>query len=158
VFELKLDKKLQRISEGSNDEGENGINKRNPNGASSEKANAPREAQPENGQVNGEGPGEEGLETEDTRRNVVDSDEQEPPDPTYGLAPQECKVSDIVCILHGCSVPVILSRDRGRIRSLYKVVGEAYVHGMMDGEAMEVAPKKKVDGCEEDDLTTFELI
>ncbi|KAI0448769.1 heterokaryon incompatibility protein-domain-containing protein [Xylaria acuta] len=96
--------------------------------------------------------GEERLEIEDARRNFEDRDEQEPPDPIYGLAPQGCKVSDIVCILFGCSVPVILSRDRGQIRSLYKVVGEAYVHGMMDGEAMEMADESEVDS------TTFELI
>ncbi|KAI1150673.1 heterokaryon incompatibility protein-domain-containing protein [Nemania diffusa] len=61
---------------------------------------------------------------------------RESPDPIFGLAPQGCNVSDIVCILHGCSVPVILSKHDEKT---YKVVGEAYVHGMMDGVAMEMA-------------------
>ncbi|KAI1161997.1 heterokaryon incompatibility protein-domain-containing protein [Nemania serpens] len=98
---------------------------------------------------------EEGLETEDARRKVVDSGKEDSPDPIYGLAPRGCEVSDIVCILLGCSVPVILSR--GRSRPLYKIVGEAYVHGMMDGEAMEMA-LKEVDGNFEIDSTIFELI
>ncbi|KAI1747571.1 heterokaryon incompatibility protein-domain-containing protein [Xylaria castorea] len=105
---------------------------------------------------NRRGSGGERLKTEDVRRNVVDSDEQEPPDPIFGLAPQGCKVSNIVCILLGCSVPVILSRDRGQIRPLYKIVGEAYVHGMMDGEAIDKA--KEVNGNIEVVSATFELI
>ncbi|KAI0907784.1 heterokaryon incompatibility protein-domain-containing protein [Ustulina deusta] len=161
VFELKLDKRLHGSSapERSHDEkGKNGISKRILDGASSKnkiEAKVLGEAQPEEGQVNGESAGEEESETEDARRDVVDSDEQEPPDPIYGLAPQGCKVSDIVCILLGCSVPVILSRDRG---SLYKIVGEAYVHGMMDGEAMEMVPLNEVDGHIEVDSTTFALV
>ncbi|KAI8629873.1 heterokaryon incompatibility protein-domain-containing protein [Xylariaceae sp. FL1651] len=91
---------------------------------------------------------EGGLKTDGTRRDVVDRDEEVPPDPIFGLAPQGSKVSDIVCILLGCSVPVVLSRDRGENRCLYKVVGEAYVHGMMDGEAMEMVTEEM----------TFELI
>ncbi|KAI3317242.1 heterokaryon incompatibility protein-domain-containing protein [Xylariaceae sp. AK1471] len=101
---------------------------------------------------------EEGLETEDARRSLVDRDEQEPPDSIYGLAPQGSKVSDIVCILFGCSVPVVLSRNSGENRSLYKVVGEAYVHGMMDGEAMEVMPFKMVNEEVKIDSTIFQLI
>ncbi len=161
VFELKLDKRLHGSSapERSHDEkGKNGISKRILDGASSKnkiEVKVLGEAQPEEGQVNGESAGEEESETEDARRDVVDSDEQEPPDPIYGLAPQGCKVSDIVCILLGCSVPVILSRDRG---SLYKIVGEAYVHGMMDGEAMEMVPLNEVDGHIEVDSTTFALV
>ncbi|KAI3340008.1 heterokaryon incompatibility protein-domain-containing protein [Ustulina deusta] len=161
VFELKLDKRLHGSSapERSHDEkGKNGISKRILDGASSKnkiEAKVLGEAQPEEGQVNGESAGEEESETEDARRDVVDSDEQEPPDPIYGLAPQGCKVSDLVCILLGCSVPVILSRDRG---SLYKIVGEAYVHGMMDGEAMEMVPLNEVDGHIEVDSTTFALV
>ncbi|KAI0465693.1 hypothetical protein F4859DRAFT_507861 [Xylaria cf. heliscus] len=95
--------------------------------------------------------GKNNLGTEDTRRNIAESDEQ---DPIYGLAPQGSKISDIVCILLGCSVPVVLSKDHGH---LYKIVGEAYVYGMMDGEAMDIMPQKVVKGNLEDDLRIFEL-
>ena len=49
------------------------------------------------------------------------------------LAPGSCEVGDLVAILHGCSVPVLL-RPSSKSRC-YTVVGECYVHGMMDGEA-----------------------
>jgi len=56
----------------------------------------------------------------------------------YGLGPEGCEVGDIVCILYGCSVPAVLKRaQRPRVDGLYEVVGEAYVHGIMDGELME---------------------
>ncbi|KAI1193779.1 heterokaryon incompatibility protein-domain-containing protein [Nemania serpens] len=93
-----------------------------------------------------ESSGEEGSKTKDARRKLMDGSEQDSPDPIYGLAPQGCQVSDIVCILLGCSVPVILSRSHSQ--SLYKIVGEAYVHGMMDGEAMDMDFQE----------TTFKLI
>ena len=49
------------------------------------------------------------------------------------LGPRSCEVDDLVCILHGCSVPVLL-RKRGDEMG-YTFVGECYVHGMMDGDA-----------------------
>jgi hypothetical protein len=56
------------------------------------------------------------------------------PKTLFGLAPKEAEDGDLVCILFGCTVPVILRpiEDLG----LYKLIGEAYVHGVMDGEAM----------------------
>ena len=47
--------------------------------------------------------------------------------------PAQC--GDIVCILLGCSVPVVL-RKRADGKS-YKVVSEAYIHVFSEGEAME---------------------
>ena len=49
------------------------------------------------------------------------------------LGPRSCEVGDLVCILHGCSVPVLLRRQD--VGGNYTFVGECYVHGMMDGEA-----------------------
>ena len=41
-----------------------------------------------------------------------------------------------ICILRGCSVPVILREcDEGEVPS-YKIIGEAFVHRMMDGQAL----------------------
>lgn len=58
--------------------------------------------------------------------------------PFLGLAANEAKVGDIVCILLGCTVPVVLTKvETGRVSDLYQLVGEAYVHGIMDGEAVE---------------------
>jgi hypothetical protein len=48
-----------------------------------------------------------------------------------GLAPNEAQVGDEIFVLAGSSVPFILRPEGGH----HLVVGEAYVHGLMDGEA-----------------------
>ncbi|KAF6811522.1 ankyrin and het domain protein [Colletotrichum sojae] len=53
---------------------------------------------------------------------------------TYGLCPPEAQVGDAICVLFGCSVPVIL---RETSDGYVELLGEAYVHGYMDGEAVE---------------------
>jgi hypothetical protein len=63
-----------------------------------------------------------------------------------GLCPMEAKAGDIVAVLLGGNVPFVL-RKRGE--GGYEVVGEAYVHGIMDGEVLE-------DNFKED-LETFHL-
>lgn len=53
----------------------------------------------------------------------------------------------VICIIYGLSVPVALRRvtdDNPRTqpklnsRTQYQLLGECYVHGMMDGEAMDL--------------------
>jgi len=58
-----------------------------------------------------------------------------------GLAPTATEAGDELVILYGCSVPVVLrpSKERG-----WLLVGECYVHGMMDGEAMEKVVAEEV--------------
>ncbi|KAF6820841.1 hypothetical protein CMUS01_11504 [Colletotrichum musicola] len=54
--------------------------------------------------------------------------------PDYGLCPPETQVGDDVCVLFGCSVPVVLREmSDGHV----ELVGEAYLHGYMDGEGVE---------------------
>ena len=53
-------------------------------------------------------------------------------DGSAGLAPTGAKKGDIVCVLYGCSVPVVLRRNGGR----YRLVGESYISGIMCGEAL----------------------
>ena len=39
----------------------------------------------------------------------------------------------------GCSVPVVLRETKGRSikgNAIFKIIGEAYIHGMMDGAAV----------------------
>lgn len=52
-----------------------------------------------------------------------------------GLGPNKARENDLICILFGCSVPVVLREIRGT--NEYKFIGECYVDGMMDGEAIE---------------------
>ena len=52
-----------------------------------------------------------------------------------GIGPSGCEVGHMLCVLQGCSVPVVLGQSRRK--GLFTVVGEAYVHGIMDGEVMD---------------------
>ena len=49
-----------------------------------------------------------------------------------GLGPAQLAVGDKVCIIYGCSVPVILRP----VKTYFKFIGECFVHGMMEGEAI----------------------
>ena len=67
-----------------------------------------------------------------------------------GLAPMTSEVGDSVCILFGCSVPVILrSCLNTNGENHFQLVGECYVHGMMDGQVEEVV---KVIGCNKEEF------
>lgn len=53
--------------------------------------------------------------------------------------PNQSEVGDLIHILIGCSVPVVLRHKDGHS---YEFVGECYVHGVMDGEAIERKDKR----------------
>ncbi|KAH8660880.1 hypothetical protein BGZ60DRAFT_414202 [Tricladium varicosporioides] len=58
-----------------------------------------------------------------------------------GLVPPESRVSDVVCILFRMQTPVILRKieDGGSWldgEAQYELIGECYMHGMMDGEML----------------------
>jgi hypothetical protein len=50
-----------------------------------------------------------------------------------GLAPSSTERGDKVCVLLGCKVPLILRP----IDDYFQVIGDAYIHGIMHGEAVE---------------------
>jgi hypothetical protein len=50
-----------------------------------------------------------------------------------GAIPQQAQPGDLICTLFGCSVPVVL---RKRIGEEYLFIGECYLHGFMDSEAI----------------------
>ena len=54
-----------------------------------------------------------------------------------GLAPMAAQEDDVICILYGCSVPVVLREQKAGGSTFWQFVGECYVHGMMDGDAMD---------------------
>lgn len=51
-----------------------------------------------------------------------------------GVVPKHAANGDVLVVLLGCSMPIVL---RPIDEPKYAVVGESYVHGAMDGEAME---------------------
>ena len=66
-------------------------------------------------------------------------------DESLGLVPDRTQYGDKICILYGCDVPVVLRR---RLNESWMFIGEAFVHGVMDGQAMDRIY----------DETTFQLI
>ncbi|CAG1996140.1 unnamed protein product [Fusarium graminearum] len=79
------------------------------------------------------------LEVSDTESFVASQDLME----FLGLCPPETEEGDFICILFGCSVPVVLREvpDKGHM----VLIGEAYVHGKMDGEAVEDDPDRPTE-------------
>jgi hypothetical protein len=59
------------------------------------------------------------------------------PDNVYGKKDEQAREGDLLAILFGCSTPILI-RPCGRY---YQVLGEAYVQGMMAGEALELLEK-----------------
>lgn len=62
----------------------------------------------------------------------------------YCLVTDDALEGDFVAILKGAKVPVVLRRRIGDVedskdRCEYHLIGPAYVHGLMDGEAMALA-------------------
>ena len=57
-----------------------------------------------------------------------------------GLAPGATKKRDVVAILNGLSVPVVLRQvqDAAEGDNVYTLVGECFIYGMMDGEALDL--------------------
>ena len=55
-----------------------------------------------------------------------------------GMALEDVEESDAIAVLLGCSMPMVLRKVEGALGHVrWRVIGECYVHGIMDGEAME---------------------
>ena len=50
----------------------------------------------------------------------------------YGLATPKAQPGDLICVLLGCSYPVVLRREK----HMFRVVGAAFVDGYMKGAAV----------------------
>jgi hypothetical protein len=62
-----------------------------------------------------------------------------------GFGPRTTMEGDIVCILFGCSVPVILRVVREDGHETHQLIGECYVHGYMEGEAFAGQVQETID-------------
>ena len=56
---------------------------------------------------------------------------------TLALCPDNARAGDKVAIVLGCQYPVVLRPEKGH----YQVVGEALVHGYMDGDVVSKLPE-----------------
>ncbi|KAI1099464.1 heterokaryon incompatibility protein-domain-containing protein [Jackrogersella minutella] len=55
---------------------------------------------------------------------------------TYGLVPAETEKEDLICVLFGASVPVVLREQKNGAKRQFIMVGECFIYGMMEGEAV----------------------
>jgi hypothetical protein len=81
----------------------------------------------------------------DYRKSMINCALQRRPifgdDGRVGIGPDICQAGDVVCIFHGAKVPFVLRQvENGE----YRLLGEAYVHGIMDGELMEGSPPTEI--------------
>jgi hypothetical protein len=53
-----------------------------------------------------------------------------------GLSPESVDVGDMVCIVQGARTPLIIRKVEGYGQNDYRLIGDAYIHGMMHGEAL----------------------
>jgi hypothetical protein len=73
----------------------------------------------------------------------------------FGLGPPDLENNDIICILFGCSVPCILrSCSCDKDFKHFQFVGEAYIHGRMDGEAISMLGEAEL----KDKTTEFVIV
>lgn len=52
-----------------------------------------------------------------------------------GTVPRSARAGDLVCVLYGGQTPFVLRQDPSG-EALYRLVGDCYVHGLMNGEAL----------------------
>jgi hypothetical protein len=113
-----------------------------------------------------------GTEEVEDENEANEQEEEEDPE-ALGLAPNSARKGDLVCIIYGCSVPLVLRpvpqpdqpargrRDESQMSTdlnganppsagstqdaeeLYRLVGECYIGHMMDSEAITYAEEKK---------------
>ncbi|OIW25329.1 hypothetical protein CONLIGDRAFT_673434 [Coniochaeta ligniaria NRRL 30616] len=62
-----------------------------------------------------------------------------------GLVPDSADIGDDLCVLFGCDIPVLLREMGG---NKYRLLGESYVQGLMDGEVIEKLENGKVISAE----------
>jgi hypothetical protein len=79
-------------------------------------------------------------------------------EPLFCLGSPDVREGDMVCIIFGCSVPVVLRKvSTGGGNAHFEVIGECYVHGMMDGEALEGRKPMFPYGGKKSWVSTFKL-
>ena len=61
--------------------------------------------------------------------------------PGYCRNQEVCSGNEYIAILPGCSVPLLLRHIQGQTM---RIISDAYVYGLMGGEALEKLPRQKV--------------
>ena len=61
---------------------------------------------------------------------------------TFGCSRVEPRVGDKVVVVRGCAAPLLFRQVEGSTN--YHLVGAAFVHGIMKGEALDKLPEQEV--------------
>jgi Heterokaryon incompatibility protein (HET) len=75
----------------------------------------------------------------------------------YCMLPPQSKVGDVLCVPWGGQVPLLLRPQSGD-DELYELIGEAYVHGVMDGLAMVRGVENTYKMMQDDPNSVVELM
>lgn len=62
-----------------------------------------------------------------------------------GLAPAGCQVGDVICVFLGACVPHVLRSNVEPPDTTFRFVGDCYLHGIMNMEALDMLDKKEVE-------------
>ncbi|KAI9150654.1 HET-domain-containing protein [Paramyrothecium foliicola] len=88
-----------------------------------------------------------------SRRFLLCEDTRKPSSKLSGLGSRYAKEGDLVCILYGCSVPVLLRYLSAPQQ--YGLVGECYIHGEMDGESI---VRRQADSIGTEQTKAFQIV
>ena len=64
----------------------------------------------------------------------------------FGFAPERCQTGDLIAVLAGGNIPFVLRPavvEGSPPRQWYRLIGDSYIHGIMDGEAFD---EEQLDG------------
>jgi len=65
----------------------------------------------------------------------------------FGLAPQKTRLGDLVCLVYGADAAFILRKPEPELGDIPgSFIGEAYIHGIMQGEYLEIAKGEDFTG------------
>jgi len=64
-------------------------------------------------------------------------------DNRIGMVPRTARTGDLICILFGCSVPLLLRKNDHQDK--LTLVGECYLDGCMEGEVLEACDLKETE-------------
>ena len=75
-----------------------------------------------------------------------------------GLGPDDTKRQDLICILYGCSPPILLRpmNIKDGKAEFYHSISESYVHGIMDGEAFDLAKSRNAERKIDEIISDFD--
>ena len=63
-----------------------------------------------------------------------------------GLAPANCQLDDVICVFLGACVPHVLrANDAHAEATTFSFVGDGYLHGIMNSEALVILEKKELE-------------